>query len=120
MATTGNVAAERLGAFAQEQTPVLDAVMRLHLDTLELCDLDPRTYHIARLAALVAMDAPPVSYLAFMATAKDAGITAEEAEAVLVAIAPITGSTRITAAAGNILRGLGLGSILEEEAAKRR
>lgn len=119
MATTTNnkKAGERLGALSEEQGPVLETVMRLHLDTIELCNLDARTYHLVRLAALVASGAPPMSYLAFMTMAQDAGVSAEEAEAVLVAIAPITGAPRITAAAGNILRGLGIGAVVEESRA---
>jgi 4-carboxymuconolactone decarboxylase len=108
MTTNSGVLEQRLSHIADEDTPVLDTVMRMHLDTLELCSLDARSYLVARLAALVAMDAPPASYLAFMAMAQDTGLTAEDAEGVLVAIAPIAGAPRITAAAGNILRAFGL------------
>jgi alkylhydroperoxidase/carboxymuconolactone decarboxylase family protein YurZ len=104
----------RLSGVAGGDTPVLDAVMRMHLDTLDLCSLDARAYHLARLAALVAMEAPPVSYTTFLATAQDSGMTPEDAEGVLVAVAPITGAPRVTAAAGNILRGLGLASAMAE------
>jgi alkylhydroperoxidase/carboxymuconolactone decarboxylase family protein YurZ len=84
--------------------PVLEAVLKMHLDTADLCSLDAHDYHLARLAALVAMDAPPASYLTYMATAQDSGVTIEDAQGVLVAVAPITGGPHITSAAGNILR----------------
>jgi alkylhydroperoxidase/carboxymuconolactone decarboxylase family protein YurZ len=99
---------EALGGMAEESAPVLETVLRMNLDTLESCSLDERTYWLVRLAALVAMDAPPASYLVNLAAAGEAGVTAEDAQGVLVAIAPITGTARITAAAGNVLRGFGL------------
>ena len=115
MATTKtNATADRLGSLASEQAPVLETITRMHLDTLDLCSLDVRGYYLARLGALVAMGAPPASFMTYVAMAADAGITAEDAEGVLVAVAPITGAPRVTEAAGNILRGLGLGAALEE------
>ena len=52
------------------------------------------------------MDAAPVSYLVTLGAAADAGLTVEKAQAVLVAIAPVVGSARVTAAAGAIIRGV--------------
>lgn len=108
-------AQDTLEGIAQEDYPVLETVAMMHLDTLANCNLDVRTYHLVRLASLVAMDAAPVSYLVNLGAAADAGITAEDAQGVLVAIAPIVGSARITKAAGNVLRGLGLAVLAEEE-----
>ena len=99
---------EALNGLAEEQSPVLEEVLRMNLDTLEHSSLDPRSYWLARLAALVAVDAPPASYVVNLAAAADAGITAEDVQGLLVAIAPITGTPRVTAAAGNLLRGLGM------------
>lgn len=109
--TTQLPAQDTLGGIAREDHPVLESIALMHLDTLENCNLDARTYHLVRLAALVAADAPPVSYLVNLGMAAEAGVTAEDAQDVLVAIAPIVGSVRITAAAGNVLRGLGLAEI---------
>jgi hypothetical protein len=50
------------------------------------------------------MDAPPVSYAITIGAAADADVTLEDAQSVLVAIAPIVGTARITAAAGNVVR----------------
>ncbi len=111
MAGTELPVEETLGGIAREDHPVLETIAMMHLDTLENCNLDERSYHLVRLAALVAGDAPPMSYLVNLAAAADAGVTPEDAQDVLVAIAPIVGSARITAAAGNVLRGLGLAAI---------
>ncbi len=48
----------------------------------------------------------PVSYLITLGAAADTGLTVEKAQAVLVAIAPVVGSARVTAAAGAIVRGV--------------
>jgi 4-carboxymuconolactone decarboxylase len=94
---------------------VLEAITKMHLDTLESCDLDERAYHLVRIAALVASDAPPASYLVHLGVAAERGITAAEMQSTLVAIAPIVGSVRITAAAGNVLRGLGLAAAMTSD-----
>ena len=77
----------------------------MNLDAAERSGLDPETYLLVRLAALVAMDAAPVSYLITLGAAADTGLTVEQMQAVLVAIAPVVGSARVTAAAGAIVRG---------------
>ena len=102
--TAQNTADNALDRVAQGDTPVLDTVFAMHLDALERSGLDARTYVLTRLAALVAMDAPPVSYAITIGAAADADVTLEDAQSVLVAIAPIVGTARITAAAGNVVR----------------
>ena len=52
------------------------------------------------------MDAAPVSYLMTLGAAADSGLTVEKMQAVLIAIAPVVGSARVTAAAGAIVRGV--------------
>ena len=78
----------------------------MNLDAAERSGLDSETYLLVRLAALVAMDAAPVSYLITLGAAADTGLTVEQMQAVLVAIAPVVGSARVTAAAGAIVRGI--------------
>ncbi|GAB3309008.1 hypothetical protein GCM10027451_18500 [Geodermatophilus aquaeductus] len=95
-----------LGRIAQGDAPVLETLLSMNLDALERSGLDDETYLLVRLAALVAMDAPPMSYLITLGAAAETGMTVEQAQAVLVAIAPVVGSARVTAAAGNILRGV--------------
>lgn len=76
--------------------------------SIERADLDPATLMMIRLAALVAVGAPPLSYLLNLETADAVGVTKQQAEAVLIAIAPIVGTTRVVAAAGGLVEGLGL------------
>jgi alkylhydroperoxidase/carboxymuconolactone decarboxylase family protein YurZ len=95
-----------LGPIAQGDAPVLETVLAMNLDALERSGLDPDTYLLVRLAVLVALDAPPASYAVTLGAAADSGLTVENAQSVLIAIAPLVGTPRITAAAGNILRAL--------------
>jgi alkylhydroperoxidase/carboxymuconolactone decarboxylase family protein YurZ len=101
-----------LDAIAQGDLPVLEQLVQMHLDTLERSGLDARTYHLVRLAALVAMDSAPVSYLMNLAAAREAGLTAADAQGVCTAVAPIVGSARVASAAGNVLRALGFKAAL--------
>ena len=93
-----------LGSIAQGEAPVLERLVAMNLDSLENSGLDLRTYFLARLAALVAMDAAPVSYLMNLGLAADAGVTVEEVQGTLIAIAPVVGSARVASASGKILR----------------
>ena len=47
----------------ESATPVLDTLAGMTAVSLELSDLEAREHMIARLAALVATDAPAASYL---------------------------------------------------------
>lgn len=106
---------EKLTNVARGSAPVLEQLAAMTLDTLDNSGLDESTYHLARLAALVASDAAPVSYLVNMGPAAEAGVTLEQTQGVLVAIAPIVGSARIASAAGKLLRAYGIASAAEEE-----
>jgi hypothetical protein len=99
---------------AESDSPVLDTIAGMTAVSLELSDLEAREHMLARLAALVASDAPPVSYLLNAGVAADVGITAEDVQDVLVAIAPIVGSARVATAAGNITRALGFAIAVAE------
>lgn len=90
-----------------EETPVLDTIAGMTAASMLNCNLEPREFMLIRLAALAAAGAPPASYLANVGTAADAGVTLEDVQGVLVTIAPIVGSARTVAAAGNITRALG-------------
>jgi hypothetical protein len=63
---------------------------------------------LVRLAALVAIEAPPASYVTNLALAAEAGLEVDEVQALLIAVAPIVGTPRVVAAVGNIARGLGV------------
>lgn len=89
-------------------TPVLDTLTDLTAVSIEHDSLPPRELILVRLAALIAMDAPPASYLAHAGVAATSGITAEDVQGVMIGIAPVVGTPRVVSAAGKIVRALGL------------
>jgi alkylhydroperoxidase/carboxymuconolactone decarboxylase family protein YurZ len=70
--------------------------------------LDPRTFSIAKIAALVALDAPPASYQWQVQNAVAAGVSPKDILGVLFAIAPQVGGPKVMAAAPEIMLALGL------------
>ena len=96
------------------ETPVLDLLASMTADSIEVSSLDPEKLMLVRIAALVAMDAPPISYLLNLGAADELDIDPEEVRGVLAAIAPIVGTPRVVAATGNIVRALGIAIDLAE------
>jgi hypothetical protein len=92
---------------AEEETPVLDALAEITAVSLDRCNLADRDIMLARIAALVAVDAPPASYLLNAGTAADVGITLADVQGILIAVAPVVGTPRVVAASGNITQALG-------------
>ena len=99
-------------------TPVLDTLAAMTVDSIERCGLAPDTFMLTRIAALAASDAPPISYVANIDPALQAGLTAEQLQDVLVAIAPIVGTARVMTAAGNITQALGIAIAVADTDAK--
>ncbi|SEP96297.1 Carboxymuconolactone decarboxylase family protein [Streptomyces sp. yr375] len=96
------------------RTPVLDTLAAMTVDSVERCGLAPDLLILTRIAALAASDAPPVSYLAHIDPALRTGLTAEQLQDVLVAVAPIVGTARVMTAAGNITAALGIAIAVAE------
>ncbi|MFR9796067.1 carboxymuconolactone decarboxylase family protein [Streptomyces sp. MS06] len=90
------------------ETPVLDTIAAMTVDSVERCGLAPDMLLLTRIAALAASDAPPISYIAHIDPAVQAGLTAEQVQNVLVAIAPVVGTARVMTAAGNIAKAFGI------------
>jgi hypothetical protein len=90
-----------------ENAPLIDTLAAMTAVSIDQCNLEPRELMLARLAALAAVGAPPASYLANAGTASDVGVTLDDVQGVLIAVAPVVGTARVVAAAGNIARALG-------------
>jgi 4-carboxymuconolactone decarboxylase len=82
--------------------------LEMRAEMQERSGLDPRSFALVKVAALIAVDAPPASYLWQVSNALDAGCTPEELIGVLRAIAPQVGGPRVVAAAPEIMVALGL------------
>jgi alkylhydroperoxidase/carboxymuconolactone decarboxylase family protein YurZ len=76
--------------------------------SLESTGLDSRTFALVKIAALIALDAPPASYAWQIGNALEDGASPEDILGVLRAVAPQVGGPKVIAAAPEIILGLGL------------
>jgi alkylhydroperoxidase/carboxymuconolactone decarboxylase family protein YurZ len=90
-----------------DDTPVLDTLADMTAASVDHNSLPVRDFMLARVAALIAVDAPPASWFANAAVIEEAGLTAEDVQGVMIAVAPVVGAPRVMAAGGHILRALG-------------
>ena len=109
---------------SSSSTPVLDTLAAMTAESLARSGLDENSLLAVRIAALVAVDAPAASYLMHVGPAVDAGVTVEQVQDILVAVAPIVGTPRTMSAAAKITEALGivivaLADELEAEEAER-
>ncbi len=79
------------------ETPVLDLLASMTADSMSASTLDAETFMLVRIAALVAVDAPSVSYLMNLAVAGELDIDSDRIRGVLAAVAPIVGTPRVAA-----------------------
>ena len=105
-------AEQQIGALAEGDAPVLETLAQMTVNTMERSGLDLETYMVARIAALVALDAAPASYLLNLGAATELGVSPEVVRGTLVALAPVVGSARIVSAASKLVRALGLAQAL--------
>jgi 4-carboxymuconolactone decarboxylase len=99
---------EALSGVSAGDLDFIEAGLKAREQWQEGSGLDPRSYSLVKIAALVALDAPPASYLWQIANALDAGATPNEIMGVLRAIAPQVGGPKVVAAAPEIMVALGL------------
>ena len=95
-------------------SPVLDTLTDMTAASVEHNSLSPREFMIARLAAMVAMDAPPISYFVSASAVEESGMTTEDIQGVMIAVAPVVGAPRVMSAGGHLLRALGIAVAVAE------
>ncbi len=86
----------------------LCAVSRGDLSVLTTSGLDQETYQLVQFAALVALDAPLVSWVAHLDAADASQLDLEKVLGTLEALAPIVGCLRVVSAGAKIVRAAGL------------
>ncbi len=101
------------------ETPVLDLLAEVTAASINASSLNLETIMLVRIAALVAVDAPPVSYMLNLEAAGEVGIDADQVRGVLAAIAPIVGTPRIASATGRIVESLALEIEVAEQQGQR-
>ena len=98
------------------ERPLLDTLAAMTAESVARCELDANALVAARVAALAAVGAPAASYLLHVGPAMDAGVTVEQIQNILIAVAPIVGTPRTVDAALNIAEALGIVvAVLEDE-----
>jgi alkylhydroperoxidase/carboxymuconolactone decarboxylase family protein YurZ len=99
---------QTLSGLSAGDIDLLEAGLQAREQWQQSSGLDPRSYSLVKIAALVALDAPPASYLWQVSNALDSGATPSEIVGVLRAIAPQVGGPKCVAAAPEIMVALGL------------
>jgi alkylhydroperoxidase/carboxymuconolactone decarboxylase family protein YurZ len=98
------------------ETPLLDLIAGMTKLSLDATTLDEKEVMLVRIAALVATNAPPLSYSLNLKVADQVEVDADDVRGVLAAIAPIVGAPRVAAAVGNVVRALALDELAAEDA----
>jgi len=108
MATVAHETHSTLSDLSRGGIEILEAAVGLRESHLEATGLDSRTFALVKIAALIALDAPPASYAWQVANALEDGATPEDILGVLRAVGPQVGGPRVVAAAPEIMVALGL------------
>ncbi|MGO9749948.1 MAG: carboxymuconolactone decarboxylase family protein [Solirubrobacteraceae bacterium] len=108
MAVVGAETHQKLSGISAGNLEVLEEAVGLRELNREGSGLDARTFALVKIAALIALDAPPASYAWQIANALEEGVTPEDLVGVLRAVAPQVGGPRIIAAAPEIMVAMGL------------
>jgi alkylhydroperoxidase/carboxymuconolactone decarboxylase family protein YurZ len=93
---------------SQHDPDVLEGLLQARVNNMEQSGLDPKTYSLVNIAALIGLDAAPASYIWQIGLALESGVTPEEILGLLVALNPTVGNARIVAAAPEIALALGV------------
>jgi hypothetical protein len=103
--------------FVTTVTPVLDTIVDINAASIEHTQFSARELMLARLAAMVAIDAPPASYLANARPGADSGISQQDVQDIMIAVAPLVGTAKVVSAGGNIMRALDMAITVADHAA---
>ena len=85
----------------------IDALLGEEHANVTLAGIDARSHALARVAALIAMDAATPSYMSAVNAGLDAGVSHDEIVGTLIAVLPVVGAARVVAAAPNLALALG-------------
>jgi 4-carboxymuconolactone decarboxylase len=103
---------DTLRRFAVRDDRYIDSLLGDHRDDASFSGLDPRAHALARMGALVAVDASPAGFMCTVEAALNAGASYEEIVGTLIAVLPVVGIPRVVSAAPNL--GLALGYDVSE------
>jgi 4-carboxymuconolactone decarboxylase len=107
-AQVAEVTREALGGLSVDDPELLVGGLAARTLRQTRSGLDPKTFSLVKMAALIAVDAPASSYMWQVANGLAAGCTPQEILGVLQAIAPQVGGPKVAAAAPEIMVAIGL------------
>jgi alkylhydroperoxidase/carboxymuconolactone decarboxylase family protein YurZ len=103
MPVVGATTHQTLTELSAGKTDILEQAVGLREADRAASGLDERTFALVKIAALIALDAPPASYAWQLGNALAVGVSPEDVLGVLVAVAPQVGGPKVIAAAPEIL-----------------
>lgn len=98
---------EALRDLAMNDEHFVEDVLAMQLNNIDASGLDPKTHALARLGALIALDATPACYQWNVGMAFASGATVDEIVGVLIAVAPTVGLARAVSAAPGLALAIG-------------
>ena len=85
----------------------IDALLSEERANVTLSGIDVKSHALVRIAALIALDAAPPSYMSAVEAGLEAGASYDEIVGTLIAVIPIVGVTRVVSAAPKLALALG-------------
>jgi alkylhydroperoxidase/carboxymuconolactone decarboxylase family protein YurZ len=104
---------DHLRRIALSDEKEIETMVGMRQGLQDVTHLDNRSFALVKIAALIAVEAPPASYMWQIGNAIAEGVTSEEVLDTLWAVAPQVGGPRIISAAPEIM--LALGIVLNED-----
>jgi len=104
---------DHLRRIARSDDKEIETMVGMRQGLRDITQLDNRSFALVKIAALIAVDAPPASYMWQIGNAIAEGVTPEEVLGTMWAVAPQVGGPRLISAAPEIMLALGL--VLNEE-----
>jgi alkylhydroperoxidase/carboxymuconolactone decarboxylase family protein YurZ len=104
---------DHLRRIARSDDKEIETMVGLRQGLKDVTQLDDRSFALVKIAALIAVDAPPASYMWQIGNAIAEGVTPEEVLGTMWAVAPQVGGPRLISAAPEIMLALGL--VLNED-----
>jgi alkylhydroperoxidase/carboxymuconolactone decarboxylase family protein YurZ len=91
-----------------DESAIAELVAIRVTEAVDASDLDPKTFSMVNLAALIATGGDEASYLLHVGAALDAGASVDEITAVLTAVGPNVGVFKMVMAADPLATALGI------------
>jgi 4-carboxymuconolactone decarboxylase len=96
-----------LRKFALRDDRFIDSLLSQDRASASVSGIDPLPHALLRIAALIAIDAAPPSYMSAVEAGLNAGATYDEIVGTLIAVMPIVGVARVVSASPNLALALG-------------